>query len=504
METHLVLDPYFLNASEFLATVAEMLTSKKPLVGCHDWQVKEQIKQYLFRKGVDKNKTIVLIIDEGQKLPAFCLEILREFLNYETNEYKLLQIVIFAQKEFTGKIRKYPNFADRISLYHLLKPLNFRDTRLMIKFRLEKSSNSRKKLNLFTYPALWAIYRITRGYPRKIINLCHQSILAMIIQNRPKSNYLLVSACARRVFPDDFRLKRLIRASAVMATAAAALLVIFVPSDWLKTLPSRSYQNIVSVFTKERYQEPPIGLSKTKPVTIRAQIAPSDFQLQSGFEPDHSISSSADEGQAVMVEKQVITGELSQPQENNEPTAVSKMARVTDGGDDGTEAEAFYAKTLGQIALQRNENLSEIIQKVYGGFTSKYFKSLILANPDIDDPDQVEIGRIISLPAIVVKAALGDEPAWWIKIDETDKLETAYNILRNLSDGPNPVGMIPYWTPASGTKFALVLKKIFKDEYSARNYMQQLPANLSSNSMVLSAWDKQTVYFADPYFGWKH
>jgi len=221
IETHLILDPHFLNASEFLSTVTKMLVGKKPAAGSLDWQIKEHIKQYLFRKGVDQKKTVVLIIDEGQKIPAFCLEILREFLNYETNEYKLLQIVIFAQKEFESTIRKYPNFADRINLFHLLKPLGFNDTRLMIKFRLEKSSNARRQLNLFTYPALWAIYRISAGYPRKIINLCHQSILSMIIQNRSKSGYFLVRACARRVFPEESRRKKIIVSGVAMAATAA-------------------------------------------------------------------------------------------------------------------------------------------------------------------------------------------------------------------------------------------------------------------------------------------
>ncbi|MEJ2169879.1 MAG: AAA family ATPase, partial [Desulfobacterales bacterium] len=203
VETHLILDPYFLNASEFLATVTEMFTGKKPPAGINDWQAKEQIKQLLFSKGVDENKTITLIIDEGQKIPVFCLEILREFLNYETNEFKLLQIVILAQKEFESTIRKYPNFADRINLYHQLRPLNFRDTRSMIKYRLEKSNDSAKEVHLFTYQALWAVYRKTGGYPRKIINLCHHCILSMIIQNRSKIGYFLVTTCARRVFPEE-------------------------------------------------------------------------------------------------------------------------------------------------------------------------------------------------------------------------------------------------------------------------------------------------------------
>jgi general secretion pathway protein A len=203
VDTHLILDPHFVDANEFLITVAKMFTGKRPPKSTNNWQVKEYIKQYLYRSGVDQNKTTILIIDEGQKIPAFCLEILREFLNYETNEYKLLQIVIFAQMEFEKIVQNHPNFADRINLYHYLKPLTFRDTRKMIKFRLEQSRGSGKRLELFSLPALTAIYRSTAGYPRKIINLCHQSVLTMIIQNRSSVGYFLVRSCARRVFHNE-------------------------------------------------------------------------------------------------------------------------------------------------------------------------------------------------------------------------------------------------------------------------------------------------------------
>ena len=277
IETHLILDPHFLNASEFLATVTKLLVGKKPVPGSHDWQIKEHIKQHLFRKGVDQKKTIVLIIDEGQKIPAFCLEILREFLNYETNEYKLLQIVIFAQKEFENTIRKYPNFADRINLYHQLKPLNFSDTRLMIRFRLEKSNNSGRKLNLFTHPALWAIYRLTGGYPRKIINLCHQSILSMIIQNRSKSSYFLVRACARRVFPEESRRKKIIAAGAALAGAAAVFVLSLLPLDGIITLPLRGVQNIKALFSQNAALETSIPQPRATAPTVRAQLAPSEF-----------------------------------------------------------------------------------------------------------------------------------------------------------------------------------------------------------------------------------
>ena len=234
VETHLVLDPHFVDANEFLLTVAKMFSNKVPAKSNNNWQIKEYIKQYLYRSGVEQEKTTILIIDEGQKIPAFCLEILLEFLNYETNEFKLLQIVIFAQLEFEKIIQKHPNFADRINLYHYLKPLNFRDTRSMIKFRLEQSRASGKRLELFNLPGLVAIYRFTDGYPRKIINLCHQSILTMIIQNRNSIGYFLVRSCVQRVFPTESGRWKKITATAAIFVGLAAILLVLTTSNPIK------------------------------------------------------------------------------------------------------------------------------------------------------------------------------------------------------------------------------------------------------------------------------
>jgi general secretion pathway protein A len=515
VETHLILDPHFLNASEFLATVTKMLVGKKPVAGSHDWQIKEHIKQYLFHKGVDQKKTVVLIIDEGQKIPAFCLEILREFLNYETNEYKLLQIVIFAQTEFENTIRKYPNFADRINLYHQLKPLGFKDTRRMIKFRLEKSSNSRRKLNLFTYPALWSIFRITGGYPRKIINLCHQSILSMIIQNRSKSSYFLVRACARRVFPEESRRRRIVMTGAALAGAAAVLLLTLLPLDGIISLPSRGIQNIKALFLQNSDQETGRPLPQVNNPTVKAQLAPSEFTRPSREEtdnkpviPEEVAETETKEETAITPVETVKTVESPKVEATPEIEEKVQVAAVAQTVADDTQAvttpTSLHSSILGQITLRRDETLSRIIQRVYGDFSSKYFKSFILANPDIEDPDRVEVGQIISLPAIPVEVAPPATALWWIKIDETDQLEDAYNVFRNYPDSSPSMRLIPFWTAENGTHFSVVLNKIFKDEQTARNELAFMPAGLLANSEVVSLWDIKSVYFADPYFGRKH
>jgi len=489
METYLILDPHFLYASEFLVTVAKLLTGKKLPVGSHDRQIKEYIKQYLFRKGVDQGKTIVLIIDEGQKIPAFCLEILREFLNYETNEYKLLQIVIFAQSEFEKTVRKYPNFADRISLYHLLNPLSFLDTRRMIKFRLEKSSNSRKKLNLFTYPALWAIFRIAGGYPRRIINLCHQSMLSMIIQNRSRCNYFLVKKCARRVFREESRRWKILIATAVMGAAAAVILLIFLPLDRFKMGQSQAIREVKTEFFLNPNLEITDPILEAKTLSLNGRIVPGNFSTPNRMKPE--VVPATPE----RVEEPVKTERFEE-----KAPIVASVDIVVQNTRAELKPTPTYSTILGRITLKHKETLSLIMRQVYGGFNSNYLKSFIITNPEIENPDRVTVGQIISLPAIPVEVAPGDNRVWWIKVDETDTLEGAINILRKHPESSPGVRLIPYWNPAGGSKFAVVLGKLFEDEKTARTQQEKLPGELSSGSTIFSQWDKKTVFFANPYF----
>ena len=192
IETHLLLDPALASTQEFLQTVALLLGIKDFDAQQSDWHLKERIKNYLFNKGVDEEKIVVLIIDEGQKIPEDCLEVLREFLNYETNNLKLLQIIIFAQKEFREKLKKHNNLSDRVNFLYYLKPLNFRQMRAMINYRISLARESEIPQALFSFGGLALIYAATRGYPRKVVSLCHQVILMLIIRGKKKAGFLLV------------------------------------------------------------------------------------------------------------------------------------------------------------------------------------------------------------------------------------------------------------------------------------------------------------------------
>ncbi len=170
---HMILDPSFKSEYQFL-TYLNKLFGVSPFFRSSIDQ-REIIEKYLFKKCVEERKTVVLLIDEGQKLTLSQLEILRTLLNYETNENKLLQLVIFAQMELLPRIKDVRNFMDRISLKYILNPLNYRETEAMIHFRLKQAGFNQAR-HVFSPEAIQKIYEATQGYPRQIAKLCHNAM----------------------------------------------------------------------------------------------------------------------------------------------------------------------------------------------------------------------------------------------------------------------------------------------------------------------------------------
>jgi len=180
---HLILDPTYDNEQIFLESLVRTfkIEINKPNPTTLDY--KEILKDYLFMKGVQENKTVVLVVDECQKLNQMSLEVLRVLLNYETNEYKLLQLVLLSQMEVLPKLSQMPNLWDRISLKYMLNPLDEQETREMIDFRL-KVAGFNSRVRLFSDEAIAEIYRYTKGYPRRISMLCHNALKTLVMSNR--------------------------------------------------------------------------------------------------------------------------------------------------------------------------------------------------------------------------------------------------------------------------------------------------------------------------------
>lgn len=179
--SHIILDPTYDSEFQFVMSLAKLFGIKSSFRSTLDY--KEAIERYLFKKCVDEGNVIMLLIDEGQKLSNFSLEILRTLLNYETNEFKLLQLVIMGQMELLPKVQRIRNFSDRISLKYILNPLDQAETKGMIEFRLRQAGMDTGH-QIFTERATTLIYQYTQGYPRKIASLCHNLLEEVVMKDK--------------------------------------------------------------------------------------------------------------------------------------------------------------------------------------------------------------------------------------------------------------------------------------------------------------------------------
>ncbi len=179
--SHMIFDPTYDSEFQFVVYLAKVFGVRPSFRSALDY--KEAIERFLFKRCVDEENIVVLVIDEAQKLSAPSLEILRTLLNYETNEYKLLQLVVIGQMELLPRLKRIRNFSDRISLKYILNPLDVQETKNMIGFRLKQAGYDSGK-ELFTKKAMDLICQYTQGYPRRIANLCHSALEELVMSER--------------------------------------------------------------------------------------------------------------------------------------------------------------------------------------------------------------------------------------------------------------------------------------------------------------------------------
>jgi general secretion pathway protein A len=159
-------------------------------------------KMFLYTEAVEKHKNIVLIIDEAQTLRLPLLELLRQLINFETNDQKLLQLVLFPQEEFRNKLT-HPmarNFRSRVSMASTLDKMGLPEisemiVSEMIDFRWRVASGNQD--HPFTPEALDSIYLHSEGIPREACIIADNSLLLAFLQKKAVIEKDLVEIAAK-------------------------------------------------------------------------------------------------------------------------------------------------------------------------------------------------------------------------------------------------------------------------------------------------------------------
>jgi general secretion pathway protein A len=116
-----------------------------------------------------QDRVCVVFIDEAQRLPGRQLELVRTLLNFETDETKLIQVVLSAQLELRVKLMDSSKKALRSRIFapSMLAPLSLKETEEMVNFRCQQADVH----NPFTREAIESLYTITGGVPREILKV---------------------------------------------------------------------------------------------------------------------------------------------------------------------------------------------------------------------------------------------------------------------------------------------------------------------------------------------
>ena len=125
-----------------------------------------------------KGLTTILVVDEAHHLSLEVLEEIRLLSNLETSQQKLLQIVLGGQPELDEKLDSHElrQLKQRIALRCHLDPLSLNETREYMHRRL-RIAGATGAVEMFSGPAIEAVFSHSRGIPRLINTICQNALL---------------------------------------------------------------------------------------------------------------------------------------------------------------------------------------------------------------------------------------------------------------------------------------------------------------------------------------
>jgi general secretion pathway protein A len=194
----------------------------------------DSLNRFLLQENAE-GRTVVLAIDEAQDLEAPVLEQIRLISNLETDQKKLIQIVLAGQPELMRMLNRdeMRQLSQRITVRYHLEPMNFEDTLGYIDHRLKVAGGGDRVT--FSRGSLNRIYRYSRGLPRLINAACDRSLLAGYTRDTKKIDSRIAVAGIkdlRRNTAYPTRKRRLLWVPTIVVLAA--LVAVGINSKWVR------------------------------------------------------------------------------------------------------------------------------------------------------------------------------------------------------------------------------------------------------------------------------
>jgi general secretion pathway protein A len=340
-------------------------------------------------------KRVVVVIDEAQNLDDAVLELVRMLSNFETPREKLIQIILSGQPQLAEKFASpaLVQLRQRVSIFARLEPFAPVDTDRYIDHRLQTARYD-AGTPLFTKEARALIAQYSEGIPRNINNLCFNALSLGCALKRE-----IIDGDILREVVADLDLERWRTRSSIgvrpgqlaLQTAAAVPSAVAVPSaaavpskrgGWLPSFAVAAAVLFVlcgTLFAGHRWLVPNGAVQPTRaaaPLPAAAgsshQVPPAEIPIEAAARADTVIAPN--------------------------PTATSSSNAAQKPQTSAPEAA---------IRVAPGRTLLGICVENFGTCNPQLLQEIHRLNPRLSNPDHIESGQMIRLPA---SGAVAEQP----------------------------------------------------------------------------------------------
>jgi hypothetical protein len=310
--------------------------------------------------------------------------------------------------------------------------------RAMINYRISIARESEIAQSLFSFWGLALIYAATRGYPRKVVSLCHQVILMIIIRGKKKAGFFLVSNCKADMFTSSF--KKIKWAAVSLIIIAVCILIVAII---LQRQNAIAYKQIVA----------------TPVITEVKQI--------------------------------LLVQEATQPTIETEPDNQSSVF------EEDKNQDSKIPELIGTLKIKKRRTFWSTVHNIYGEANNEITEIVIKANPHIKNRNRIPAGAILNLPAIPAKVKPINDGLFFIQLNMGKDLEEMYKIYweNPYQQFLPPMLFFPIWNKKEGITFAVLIDKYFNNAEVAKEMINSLPAPIAAKAKIISQWDENSIYF---------
>jgi type II secretory pathway predicted ATPase ExeA len=172
----------------------------------------------LVRRQHELNGVTAIVIDEAQSLPIQLLEEIRLLANLETNEVKLMQVVLVGQPELAERLNEpgLRQLKQRIALRCTLMAMSLQETAAYIAGRIRITGGDAPRL--FTREAVSEIHSRAQGIPRLVSVICDNALVTGFAAGKLRIDRAIVLDVCRDF---DFQNPEVLSAEASDAARAA-------------------------------------------------------------------------------------------------------------------------------------------------------------------------------------------------------------------------------------------------------------------------------------------